>query len=100
MILNETPPDEKACRVMVLVGDSHCMTVVADSKHRVTLRFAKPGDRFDVRQSGDGKLVLTPLVPDDRPNQVRLVRRHGYTVGVSKRPISQETVRKLLDEFP
>lgn len=85
---------------MVLVGYSHSMTVVADSKHRVTLRFAKPGDRFDVQLSGDGKLVLTRLVPDDRPNQVRLVRRHGYTVGVSKRPISQETARKLLDEFP
>jgi len=76
------------------------MTVIADAKRRVTLRVAKPGDRFDVRVSTDGKLVLTRLVMADKPDRVRLVKKHGYTVAVGTRPITQEQVRKLLDEFP
>jgi hypothetical protein len=76
------------------------MSVTADARKRVVLPPAKPGDRFDVQLSGDGKLVLTPLVPTDRPNEVRLVRKHGYTVGVARRPIGQQDVRKLLNEFP
>lgn len=38
-------------------------TVVADNKKRVTLRLAKPGDRFDVQLSEDGRFVLTKLEP-------------------------------------
>ena len=34
------------------------MTVVADNKKRVTLRLAKPGDRFDVQISPGGKFNL------------------------------------------
>jgi hypothetical protein len=76
------------------------MTVIADSKKRVTLRTAKPGDRFDVQVSADGRLVLTPLVADIKADQIRLVKKHGYTVAVGTRPITQNQVRKLLDEFP
>jgi hypothetical protein len=76
------------------------MTVIADAKKRVVLPPAKPGDRFDLHLSGDGRLVLTPLVAADQPNEVSLVRKHGYTVGVTLRPISQEQVRELLDQFP
>jgi phage FluMu protein gp41 len=76
------------------------MTTIADNKKRVTLRTAKPGDRFDVQVSGDGKIVLTPLLPVDKPNRIRLVRKHGYTVAVGEGPVTQEQVRKLLDEFP
>ena len=32
------------------------MTVVADNKKRVTIRLAKPGDRFDVQTAGGGKI--------------------------------------------
>jgi hypothetical protein len=76
------------------------MTVTADAKKRVVLPPVKPGDRFDVRLSGDGRLVLTPLVPDEGVNEVKLVRKHGYTVAVTSRPISQQQTRALLDEFP
>ena len=53
------------------------MTVVADSKKRVTLRLAKPGDRFDVHLAGNGKYVLTRLepVPPPRPAKVRIEKR-------------------------
>ena len=76
------------------------MTVTADAKKRVVLPPAKPGERFDVQISSNGKLILTPLIPDERPNQVKLVRKHGYLVAVSSRPITQEQVRAAMDEFP
>ena len=34
------------------------MTVIADSRKRVILKPAKPGDRFDVQVSPDGKVVF------------------------------------------
>jgi len=76
------------------------MTVIADSRKRVILKPAKPGDRFDVQVTPEGKMILTPLVPDNKPDRVRFVKKHGYTVAVGTRPISQEQVRKLMDEFP
>ena len=76
------------------------MTVIADAKRRVVLPPVKPGDRFDVQLSANGKLVLPPLIPDERPNRVKLVRKHGYLVAVSTRPITQEQVRAAMDEFP
>jgi hypothetical protein len=76
------------------------MTVTADNKRRIPLRMAQPGDRFDVQVSEGGKVVLTKLVPETRANKVRLVRKHGYTVGVTERPIDLEALRKALDEFP
>jgi hypothetical protein len=33
------------------------MTVVTDNKKRVTLRLAKPGDRFDVQVVSDGNYI-------------------------------------------
>jgi hypothetical protein len=42
------------------------MTAVADNKKRVTIRTAKPGDRFDVQVAKDGKVILTPLVADEK----------------------------------
>src|SRR5208283_3999587 len=80
--------------------DNPPMTVVADAKKRVVLPPVKPGDRFDVQLSVDGKLVLTPLVPIERPNRVKLVRKHGYLVAVTSRPITQAQTRAYLDEFP
>ena len=75
------------------------MTAVADSKKRVKIKTARPGDRFDVQVSGDGKVILTPLITEPQ-SKVRLAKKHGYTVAVGPRPITQEMVRKLLDEFP
>ena len=52
------------------------MTVTADAKKRVVLPPAKPGDRFDLRLDKDGTMVLIPLIPVQKPNQVTLVQ-HG-----------------------
>jgi phage FluMu protein gp41 len=77
------------------------MTAIADSKHRVTLRQAKPGDRFDVKILEAGKYVLTRLEPTrPRASRVRLVKRNGYTVGVLDHPIDPEALRSALADFP
>ena len=73
------------------------MTVIADSKKRVTLP-TKPGERFDLQTIGEDKFILTRLVP--AVETIRMVRRHGYTMAVGKRKITQADVRKYLDEFP
>src|SRR5262245_54319779 len=57
--------------------DTPNMTVIADSKKRVILKPAKPGDRFDVKVSPGGEIVLTRLVPEKRRDRVRLVKKHG-----------------------
>jgi phage FluMu protein gp41 len=78
------------------------MTVVADNKKRVTIRHAKPGDRFDVQTAGEGKLVLTKLEPvsQSRPAKVRIEKRCGYSVGVLDRPINEDAIKETLSEFP
>jgi hypothetical protein len=78
------------------------MTVVADSKKRVTLRRANPGDRFDVQISADGQYILTKLEPvRDLPvAKVRIEKRGRYHVGVLDRPINEAALQEALDEFP
>jgi len=76
------------------------MTVVADSRKRITLQPAKPGDRFELQVAADGKVILTPLATDKKRGRVRLVKKNGYTVAVGTRAITQQEVRKFLDDFP
>lgn len=52
------------------------MTVIADSKKRVTLP-TKPGERFDLQNFGGDKFVLTRLAPVEKPARVRLFKKHG-----------------------
>jgi len=76
------------------------MTVIADSKKRVTLP-AKPGERFDVQSFGGDKYVLTRLAPVAAgPAQVTFVKKRGYTVAHTSRPISIQAVKEALAEFP
>ncbi len=74
------------------------MTVIADNKKRVTLP-TRPGECFDVQSFGGDKFVLTRLAPVKPRGKVRLVKKHGCTLAVSPRPITQAETRKLLDEF-
>lgn len=78
------------------------MTVVADSKKRVTLRLAKPGDRFDVRVSPEGRFILTKLEPvRETPRaKVRIEKRGRYHVGVLDHPITEEALKEALADFP
>jgi hypothetical protein len=78
------------------------MTVVADNKKRVTIRHAKPGDRFDVLVAGDGRFILTRLEPAwlGRPAKVRIEKRGAYSVGVLDHRVSEEALKEALSEFP
>ncbi len=77
------------------------MTVTADNKRRVVLPSANPGDLFEVRISGEGVFTLIKLEPvAERKTPVRFQKRHGFTVGVSKRAISREAIAEALADFP
>ena len=78
------------------------MTVVADHKKRVTLRLAKPGDRFDVQVASAGSYILTRLVPVQPKGaaKVRIEKRGHYHVGVLDHAINEESVKAALAEFP
>jgi hypothetical protein len=78
------------------------MTVITDSKKRVTLRLANPGERFDVKSAGDGKFILTRLEPvgESAPSKVRIVKRGEFYVGILDRPINEEALKEALSEFP
>jgi hypothetical protein len=77
------------------------MTVVADSKKRVVLPVAEPGDRFDVRVRSDGTVVLARIKrAASRPARVRVETRDGFSVGVLDHPIDEEALRQALAEFP
>ncbi len=78
------------------------MTVVADSKKRVTLRLARPGNRFDVQISPEGQFVLTKLEPvhQTRSAKARIEKRGRYHVGLLDRPINEAALKEALGEFP
>jgi hypothetical protein len=68
----------------------------------VTLRTAKPGDRFDVQLVGEGKFVLTRLEPVPEPGvaRVRIKKRNGFSIGVLDRTMSEDALKEALSEFP
>jgi hypothetical protein len=78
------------------------MTVVADNKKRVTLRLAKPGDRFDVQIASGGNYILTRLEPVQLKGtaKVRIEKRGQYHVGVLDHPINEEALKDAIAEFP
>ena len=78
------------------------MAVVADSKKRVAIRLAKPGERYDVQVAGDGKFILTRLEPvqNTPPAKVRVVKRGKHSVGVLDRAIDEQALKEALSEFP
>jgi hypothetical protein len=78
------------------------MTVTTDSKKRVTLRLAKPGERFDVQVDSNGIYILTKLEPvrAKRAAKVRIEKRGQYHVGVLDHPIDEEALKVALSEFP
>ena len=78
------------------------MTVVTDNKKRVTLRLAKPGDRFDVQIISNGNYILTKLEPVQLRDtaKVRIEKRGQYHVGVLDHPINEEAIKDAVAEFP
>ena len=59
----------------------------------------KPNTDYQADVEGN-RIVLVELVPKEAAPRPRLVKKHGYTVAIGSRPITQDDVRKALDEFP
>jgi hypothetical protein len=75
------------------------MIVTVDEQQRVALPSpARPGDAFDLKQTGDARFTLTRV--DQPVAGVRLERKNGYLIAVTQHPITQEATRRALDEFP
>jgi len=74
------------------------MTAVADNKKRVTIRTAKPGDRFDVQVADDGKVILTPLVADEKKVPVvKMVRtKEGFLMFPPGKRLDRATIRAAI----
>jgi hypothetical protein len=77
------------------------MTVTVDAQKRVRLRLAQPGERFDVKPDGEGRLLLTKLEPvQARPAKVSIQKSGRFTVGVLDRPIDLQALKEAISEFP
>ena len=75
-------------------------TLTVDDYQRVRLPDVEPRTKLAYEVAPNGSITLTRLVPDDKPDQVRLVKKNGYLVGVGTRKVTQAQIRKLLNEFP
>jgi hypothetical protein len=82
-----------------MVGYTHGMVIVADSRRRVTLpKSTAPGDAFEIEAIGDEQFVLSKL--KKRAPKIRLRRKNGLLVATSGRRITMEQTRAAMDEFP
>ena len=76
-------------------------TLTVDAHKRIRIPDSKPGQVFAYLNNGDGSLTLIKVEPvPTRPTPVRFVKRGKYTVGVSDVPVSMESVKEALAEFP
>jgi len=83
------------------MGDNPTVTVTADSKKRVLIPTAKPGDCFEITASVEGSILLTRMEPAEaRPATVRVEKRGRFSVGVLDRPINEAALKEALEEFP
>ena len=75
--------------------------IKVDDKQRVRLTALKPGDFYEPEFETPDVITLRRLSPqEERPANVRLVRKKGYSVLVSDRPVNMEAVKDLLADFP
>jgi hypothetical protein len=63
--------------------DNPIMTVTADSRKRIILAEAKPGDRFDVQVSANGVFLVRRLEPAELAPLVKARKVHGRWVGAN-----------------
>lgn len=73
----------------------------ADSRKRVRVPQAKPGQEFAVHENADGSLTLKALdkAASTHPT-CRLADEGGFPIAVPDQPIDEEAIKELLVEFP
>lgn len=77
------------------------ITTKADSRRRVVLPNAKPGQVYLVHDNPGGSFTLTVIKPAaPAAPKCRLVKRGGYTVVEPSQPINEQAIQDLLTDFP
>ena len=75
------------------------MTTTADSKKRIVLPTARPGDVFDIQRHGDGRFVLVRL---ERPEPETKLTRKQSLQAIADAPLQPKmdwpTIRELMRE--
>jgi hypothetical protein len=75
------------------------MTVVVDSQRRVKIPTVKPGDRFFVRTTAVGKIILTPIGAEKDVPVVKTVRtKEGFLMFPPGKGPDRATIRAAIRE--
>ena len=79
--------------------DYPTMTTTADSKKRIVLPVAKPGDVFDIQRHGDGRFVLLRLArPEPEARMTRAQCRRAIDAAPLRPMMDWATLRELTRE--
>ncbi len=77
------------------------ITTKADTRKRVVVPQAKPGQVYAVRTNEDGSFTLTEVKPAEPAKlRCRLAKEGGFTVVVPGQPINEQAMKELLADFP
>lgn len=77
------------------------MTTKADSRKRIRVPQAKPGQVYTVQQNADGGFTLSVVRTRAPANpKCRIVKEDGFTVVAPKQPIDEQAIKELLADFP
>lgn len=77
------------------------ITTKADSRKRVLVPHAKPGQEYAVQENANGSFTLTLVQPKEpSPPACRLSMKDGFTVAVPAQPINEPAIKELLADFP
>ena len=76
-------------------------TLTVDDYQRIRLPDVEPRTKFAYEKDLQGRIMLTKLERvHGRPAKVRFEKRNGRTVGVTDQPISLQSIKEALAEFP
>ncbi len=84
----------------VLMDTCVMTTVVADEQQRIRVPECHPGDAFEVRLEGEWRIILTRVGPYAAPAAVKIAKKNGFSVGSVDHPVSEEVIRRALNDFP
>ena len=75
--------------------------IKADSRKRVVVPHAKPGQIYAIGENADGSFTLTLVKPEASANlKCRVATEGGFTVIIPGQPINERAIKELLADFP
>jgi hypothetical protein len=77
------------------------ITTKADSRKRVLVPQAKPGQVYAVHENADGSLTLTAVRPGaSAVPTCRFANEDGFPVAIPNQSIDEQAIKELLAESP